>query len=338
MQARQGNRRTLVALALVAAGALWLLVQTGYVPKSLLDVMATWWPVLPVGAGLDLVLPHRRLARVPFTAWACLLILGLALFGFALATVTDTSRVVDRDPEVNSVDVTLDLGSAPTTIGRATDQSLFTAHFVGQPQGQVTSRPGSLGLIEVRPLPGTALPFIRRGRWTIGLPTALPVYLTIASRSAETSVDLTRISLADLIIDAGSGQLSASLPGVGSVYSAAVSGGSGRIALGIAPGASVDLAARFRSGATELFVGEGTDLRLGLRTGSGAVTLDLPDTAPIRLTIADDGSGRVTVPNFLVRRSGNGDRGSWESSNLDLGGRVIEVTISEAGSGAITIR
>lgn len=337
MPASQGNPRT-IALALVAAGTLWLLVQVGYVPRPLLDVMATWWPLFLVGAGLDLAMPRYRLAKLPYLALACLVVIGLALAGVALATASDTTYVLEHDPAVDTAVISLDLGDAPTAIGRADDDSLLTARFAGQPQGRVLSSLGSLGSIEVSPLPGARLPFSGRGRWTIGLPTALPVHLAIASRDANTTVDLTRVRLEGLVIDAGSGRFSAALPGVGAVYGADVSGGSGHFELRIAPGASLDLQARFRSGAAELFVGEGTDMRLGLRTGSGSVTLDLPDTAPIRLTIEDAGSGRITLPSFLARRSGSGDRGVWESSNLDHGGRVIEVTIGEAGSGAITIR
>jgi len=79
-------------------------------------------------------------------------------------------------------------------------------------------------------------------------------------------------------------------------------------------------------------------MRLTLRTGSGAVTLDLPDTAPIQLDVRDDGSGRLTVPAYLKRRSGSGDTGVWTSDTLDRGGRVIDVRIEQAGSGSITIR
>ncbi|HET8985707.1 MAG TPA: hypothetical protein VFN03_08105 [Trueperaceae bacterium] len=338
MQHSLGNRRALLALALVAAGALWLLVQIGFVPRILLDVMATWWPVLLVGAGLDIVAPRLRPVKVPFTALACLIIIGLALVGVSLSSASDTTHVVERDPGVYFADIDIELGSAPTTIGRVQDDSLLTAHFVGQPQGAVVSRLGSLAAIEVRTATATGLPFLGRGHWTIGLPTDVPIHLAVSSRSADSTVDLTRISLEELQLEVGSGQLSANLPGLGSVYSADVSGGSGDMQMRIAPGASVDMNARFRSGTTELFVGEGTDMRLELRAGSGSVTLDLPDTAPIRLSVEDDGSGRLFVPSFLERRSGSGDRGVWESGNLEQGGRVIEVTIREAGSGAVTIR
>ena len=331
------NYHGLLALVLVGSGVIWLLVLIGFVPAALIDVAATWWPLLLIGAGLDFLLPALRPARVPFTAFACLAVVVLALLGFTRSSASGTYHVVEHDPAVNATDVSLRLGSAPTTIG-ATDNALFRAQFVGQPQGGVVKREGPLTTIAVRPLPSAAMSFLTRGRWSIDLPSGLPTRLTLTSGSGAAVADLSGVNLEELVIDAGSGALSAALPGVGTVYTADVSAGSGNVEMRVAPGASVDMEARFRSGGGELFVGEGTDMRLRLRTGSGAVTLDLPDTAPIRLTVEDDGSGRLSVPSFLTRRSGSGDIGMWESRNLDVGGRVIEVVIVVVGSGAITIR
>ena len=326
-----------IAFVLVAAGTLWLLVQIGFVPQSLIDVVGTWWPLFLIGAGLDFMLPRYRPGRVPFTAVACLVVVVLALLGFTRSTAVGTSQVVELGPNVMAADISLRFGSAPATIGAADDDA-FTARFVGQPQGEVVSRQGPLTTITVRPLPGAGMSLLGRSHWDMYVPTRSPTRLTLIGSSGAVVADLTRVSLEDLVVDSGSGAFSADLPGVGTVYSAAVSGGSGHMEVRVAPGASVDMEARFRSGGGGLFVGEGTDMRLRLWTGSGAVSLDLPDTAPIRLRVADDGSGRLSVPGFLVRRSGTGDTGVWESRNLEVGGRVIEVEIVAAGSGAITIR
>src|SRR5690606_15782488 len=115
-------------------------------------------------------------------------------------------------------------------------------------------------------------------------------------------------------------------------------GGSGPIELSFAPGASVDVRASLGSGPTTVFVGEGTDARLRFRLGSGPLDLDLPDSAPIRLTVEDDGSGPLRVPRFLERRSGRGDTGVGESASLRNGGRVIDVVLEDVGSGPVTIR
>ena len=92
------------------------------------------------------------------------------------------------------------------------------------------------------------------------------------------------------------------------------------------------------SGPTSIFIGEGSDVRLTLETGSGPLDLDLPDSAPIRLTVRDDGSGPLRLPRFLERRSGSGDTGVWESASLRDGGRVIDIVLEEVGSGPVTVR
>ncbi len=114
--------------------------------------------------------------------------------------------------------------------------------------------------------------------------------------------------------------------------------GSGSARVRVAPGASLDIDADTGSGSLHLEVGHSTDLQLTLDAGSGAVTLDLPDDAPIRLEVTDDGSGRLNLPGYLVRRSGSGDTGVWQSAAFERGGRVILVRVVGAGSGSITVR
>lgn len=357
--------RTLLALALLAAGALWLLVATGFVPTALLKVLATWWPLLLVGGGLDLLLPRYRPLRLPYTAIASIAVLILALLGVTLRGPQRIEYRIDLGADARTVDVTLRLGSAPTTVGAAASGRTLGATFTGDTTGIVTldgsraqpldaapkahdqattadsqSAPPTEGdrpSIEIRPRWGPTTT-LGRADWTIGLPTALPVSLTADVGSGATTLDLEGVTLTDLNITAGSGAMHADLPGLGATYAATVTGGSGATELWIAPGASIDLDGRFTSGSVDIHVGEGTDMRLTLKTGSGAVTLDLPDTAPIRLDVRDDGSGKLTLPAYLTRRNGSGDTGMWTSDTLDRGGRVIDVRIEQVGSGSITIR
>lgn len=376
MSAGTGAAKSLIALVLMAAGTLWLLIATGFVPTSLLDVLATWWPLFLVGGGLDLLLPRSRPMRIPYTALATVAVLALALLGVTLGGPTTQRYGATRGPDVRTADVTLTLGSSRATVTGAEPGRLFSVDVTGNPRADVTldgtrltpntsngdtpatpaggpgPQPGTdleptdpvkveeraRADISVRPLRDTAASFLDRGTWTIGLPLDLPLDLAIEGGSATTTLDLADLLLTYLSIDASSGALQADLPGLGAIYRAGVNGGSGGIELRIAPGASLDLEATFRSGSGVLHVGEGTDMRLTLRAGSGAVTLDLPDTAPIQLDVRDDGSGRLTVPAYLKRRSGSGDTGVWTSDTLDRGGRVIDVRIEQAGSGSITIR
>lgn len=337
MRPNGADRLTLPAV-LITVGLLWLLIEIGFVPAALVGVLTRWWPLFLVGAGLDFLLPAQRPAKVPFVALAAVVVLLLGVFAPGAAGATDREVREVLDQGARSVTADIRTSSAPTTITTSRDpRTLVEASFVGQPVGRVRTTGGRDPRVEIRPVQ-SGLPFAGRGRWHVGLPASVPLALDIDSGSGALSLDLTNAALSRLELDAGSGALTARLPGMGAGYTADIDGGSGRINLTVAPGASLDLEAELSSGGASILIGEGTDLRLDLSTGSGGVDIDLPDTAPIRLEVRDDGSGRLRLPGFLVRRSGSGDTGVWESRNLGRGGRVIEIVIRDVGSGSITIR
>ena len=337
MRQNQPDRVTLPAV-LITVGILWLLIEIGFVPAGLVAVLANWWPLFLVGAGLDLMVPARRPANVPFVAIAAAIVLLLGVFAPGGASTADGDVREALSPGARSVTANVRTASAPTTITGARDAgALVEASFIGQPAGRVTTTGGREPRVEIRPV-RTGLPFAGRGRWHVGLPAAVPLSLTVDSGTGALSLDLNDVALQRLDLEASSGAVTARLPGAGASYTTEIDGGSGRLALTVAPGASVDMEAEFSSGGASMLIGEGTDLRLELKTGSGGVDIDLPDTAPIRLEVRDDGSGRLRVPGFLNRRSGSGDTGVWESRNLGDGGRVIEIRISDVGSGNITLR
>lgn len=337
MKKRDTDRLTLPAV-LITVGVLWLLIEVGFVPAGLVAVLTRWWPLFLVGAGLDLLAPSRRPAKVPFVAIAAVLVLLLGLFAPTAATTSDRQVREPLDQATRSVTVEIDAASAPTTITTTRDPgSLVEASFTGQPAGRVTTSGGREARVEIGPV-RSGLLFSGRGRWQIGLPSGLPLSLSLDGGSGAVHLDLSESALRFLELEGSSGAVTARLPGDGASYTAEIDGGSGRVNLNVPPGASVDMEAMFGSGGASIFIGEGTDLRFDLRTASGGVDLDLPDSAPIRLEVSDDGSGRLRVPGFLSRRSGSGDTGVWESTNLLNGGRVIEVRIHDVGSGNITLR
>jgi len=330
--------RTLLPVILIAVGILWLLIQIGFVPPGLVTALGRWWPLLLVGGGLDLLIPARRPAKVPFVAIAAVLMLLIGLVTPAGAGSDERQVREPLSQGVRSVVAEITTSHQPTTITTTSDPfSLIEADFSGGNPGRVSTSGSRDARVTVRPSRG-GLPFSRPGRWDIALPTSVPLSLTVDGGSGALNLELDRASLASLEIDGSSGGVSAALPGNGAAYRAEVDGGSGSVELSIAPGASVDMEAEFGSGSGSVFVGEGSDFRLELRSSSGAISLDLPDSAPIRLEVRDDGSGRLRLPGFLSRRSGSGDTGVWESANYGNGGRVIEVSVRDVGSGSITIR
>ncbi len=327
-------------IALIAIGLIWLLFATGFVPPALGVALARYWPLLLIGAGLDIWIPERRPLAVFFTAWAGALILLLAVFMPGGGTAVGDQEVYRALPE-DAQRVTFDVsnGSAEANV-RTTrlGQALVNARFTGEPRGRVSISEGRNPTVRIEPEGEFFSLFTGRTRWDIEVPGAVPLDVRLDGGSGPLVADLSGARVESLSLDVGSGPSTLVLPGGGTPYRVEVDGGSGPLTMSFAPGSSVDMTAELGSGPTVIRIGEGTDMRLSLDTGSGPLELDLPDSAPIRLTIQDDGSGPLSLPRFLERRSGRGDTGVWESSNLSDGGRVVDVTLEDVGSGPVTIR
>lgn len=330
------TRQTL-AYALLALGALWLLIEIGFVPQSLTNAMLEWWPLLLVGLGLDIVLPSARRGPLPITAYAAAAILVIAVFGLAGRQAAPTTYSHALPPSARTLTAEIELGSIATTIGAARQGLAVEAELDGVQPGKVELSGAADLEFEFSRGRGGMFDF-RRTKWSIDLTPALPLALELRSGSGSVTADLTSHDLSALLLDAGSGSVTMSLPGGGRYYRAEIDGGSGSMTLDVDARASLDLALQTHTGATRLSVGEGTDLQLTLSTRSGSVDIDLPDDAPIRIEVQDDGSGRLRIPDYLGRRSGSGETGVWQSSTFERGGRVINITVVQAGSGSITFR
>ena len=332
------STRQIVAYALVALGALWLLIEVGFVPPSLTRALLEWWPLLLIGLGLDFVLPANKRGPLPITVYAATGILLISLFGIsAPKAVTEQEFQRPIPPDARSLTALIELGAVRSNIQAAEPGTAVEAEFEGQSPSKVELTGTTELQFEIRRGRPT-FQFGRRASWDIELTPTLPTALDVRSGSGSAQLDLGQFDLTAFTLDAGSGSTDLTLPGGGRYYRADIEAGSGRLDARVEAGASLDLALQTRSGSVNLQVGEGTDLQLHLATRSGAVTIDLPDNAPIRIEILDDGSGRVRVPDYLTRRSGNGDTGVWQSDSFERGGRVINVTVVEAGSGSITFR
>ncbi len=332
------SARHLPALLLVAVGVLWLLIESGFVPPALTLALFSWWPLLVIAAGLDLVVPAARRGPLPFIVYGAVVILVIGAFGGA-GRQRQTVDIFQRDMPAGarSLEVNLELANPRTHVAATIGARLVDASFSGLRPADVSLTGEEHRVLTVEPrrvAPGLLL---SGGEWRVSLTPDLPLTLTVNGGSGSSQLDLSHLDLVRLLLSAGSGASDLVLPGNGRYYQAEVDAGSGKLDVAVTAGASLDLTATAGSGGMNLSVAPRTDLQLTLAIGSGNVALDLPEEAPIRLTISDDGSGWVRVAGFLTRRSGRGDTGVWESAALARGGRVIEVNVIKVGSGNLTI-
>jgi len=330
--------RQLLAIALVAIGALWLLIEIGFVPPSLTRALLHWWPLLLVGFGLDLAIPASKRGPAPITVYAAAAILLIALT--TRGQTPTTPEAAYRQPlpaNARSMTAIIELGSVKSSLGPADPGVAVNAEFDAHAPSKVELTGATDLQFELRRPRSTLFDF-SRSEWQVQLTPEVPLTLDLRTGSGTANVDLRQFDITSLIVDSGSGSTHLQLPGGGTYYRADVGTGSGSTNLTVDAGASLDLILQTGSGSVNVAIDEGTDLQLVLATRSGAVTLDLPDDAPIRVEIQDDGSGRVRLPNYLNRRSGTGDTGTWQSQTYERGGRVINITVVDVGSGSITFR
>ncbi|MFO7545724.1 MAG: hypothetical protein R6W77_09535 [Trueperaceae bacterium] len=334
------TRATALPLALMGAGVLWLLVEVGFVPNGLTRALLLWWPLFLVAVGIDLLAPRARPWRVPFTYLAALAVLLLGVVGLGAPRPPETTTAHEViPPGARTLHAIVDLGNAHGVI---TASNAFPVLLDGTFEGRPTPNVGTGGLndivVEVRPAAGAPSLARSAGTWRLALAATLPTALELRSEAGGAHVDLASFALETLSLDAGNGDVHLLLPGRGEGYEVRIDGGRGHVEIDVRTGASLDLVAELGAGGATLRVEPGSDVRALVATGLGDLILDLPQDAPIRLEVLEDGPGRVDVGNALLRRVGSGDTGIWQSLALERGGRVIDVRIVDVGAGSITVR
>lgn len=333
--------RQLLAVFLIAVGALWLLVSIGYIPVRVATAALSLWPVLAIGIGLDLLHVRRAAAGLPWSALAAAVVVVLALLGAPFGLGASATELSATEPlaGARSAAFEFDLGPAPTTIRAAADPETLIAAEVrdsGRVRLDVRGQRDKTVMV-TRRRPGFAFaPGLAGAAWQLALNPRVPVTLAVDAGSGRTTADLRGLHLERLVYDGGSGFSELRLP-VGT-YGAAFDLGSGRTEVSLEAGATANLEVATGSGASAWTLPSGGAVRLALDSGSGSVTIDVPDDAAILVTATDRGSGGLRLPPWLERVGGSGETGQWRSLPARTEQPEVTIEINGAGSGSITIR
>jgi len=332
------DRRDLRALLLIAAGVVWLVVESG--GPAAASGLGFYWPLLLVGVGLDL-LGWTRPWRVPYTVLAAaVVLLGTLVAPSPLGSGRPT-QLAEPVGSARAASVRLELSDAASSVAAGHDPaSLVTVHTDGWRHAVLDATGSDPKAVRVRPASGGRRPALslRGSHWRIDLVRNLPLALTVNAGSGRARLDLSRLNLTSLRLQGGSGAVAAVLPDSVSRYRAVVALGSGASALQVASGAAVDLELDTGSGRTSVTFAEFSAGRVTLRAGSGPVVIDVPGNAPVQLVVTGVGSGALRVAGFLKRTSGTGETGVWRTGPGAGGLTGIDILVQRAGSGPITVR
>ncbi|HEY9087301.1 MAG TPA: DUF5668 domain-containing protein [Anaerolineaceae bacterium] len=328
---KDGYRSLFWPVMLIGIGALWLLGNLNLLNLNMLSMLAALWPLLLVGAGLDLLFARRSpvigalIALLLVGAAAFVLISGASL-GIQLPNagefkVEEFTAPIDG---AQSATINLDTSSQPVAISsleRSENLLEATIGHYGQMDFLISGGADRQITLRRQPTVGFSMDFVppQNAKWEIYLTRDIPIDLRIDSGSGSIAMDLSQTTLSAFALDSGSGSGSMVLPASADGYTAEVNSGSGSI--------SIDLPAD-------------STLTLRIDSGSGSVNIDLPDGAAARVEVQNGGSGAVRLPAELDRIEGDSgeDEGVWETDGFSSAQHKIEIILEDVGSGSITVR
>lgn len=212
-------------LILIVFGVLLLASNLGYIQFDVWQFVATWWPLLLIIGGLDLLIGSLRMRNVkPRT-------LALPLGSVAQA------------------DVSINYGAGDLVIGKAAPGNIVDATYTGDLRYEAT--PAGRIRLKLEPLNGWA--WGSGGyRWSIGLTDTVPLKLLLDGGAASANLDLTDLKVADLHVKTGASSTVIKLPRASGVTTVRINAGAASVKLIVPEGVAARVHSSMAIGATDI--------------------------------------------------------------------------------------
>lgn len=197
-------------------------------------------------------------------------------------------------------------------------------------------------------------------KWDIAIDPSLPLDLDAHSSSGALSLDLRDFTVTNLRADTSSGAINLTLPAVeagipvsvnsssgvvtatvlddAEVAFSTIETSSGSVTVNVGTAADVSADIRTSSGMVNLNLGANVDAQFTINSSSGAVVADVPEGAAVRLEVAENSSGAVNVPGWLLQLSGDDKIGVWETDGFDTAEHQVFITVERTSSGSVTVQ
>lgn len=248
MKERKPGRGTfsLLGLILVALGVIFLLQNLGVLGWGIWGTLWSFWPVILVLIGLNILLGGR-------SPWLMLGITAVVLIGIiAAAVVIERSRssaVATSFSQplqgITGTEAKIDFGAGELLIGSLPPDSPSLVEGKGYPEvKQDFRRQDGTGVLNLS-VPGRAFwPFGGKGlRLEASFSPQVPLELTVKAGASDAQVDLTNLQVRRLQVDVGASRLSLRLPSKAGATEAEVRAGAADVSIIIPQGVAARIAA-----------------------------------------------------------------------------------------------
>lgn len=290
------SRGVLFPVLLIAAGALLLAMNFGFVRSDIWVDLVTLWPVLLIGLGLSVILGGSRLGAFAAAAVTLALLAGGTMWLQRQTGAVSRAPVAIDAPVAGLRDAAIVLapGAAEVTLRAlpSGDRRLIqgtASSGRGRPPEPSFKVNGTTGRFELTEPSPTMVGFgdIRGRIWDLAVARGVPLAVTVNGGVGRYTLDLAEVTLTSLDLDIGVGNAEAMLPANGR-FAVKVNGGVGSVTLHLPPGLAARVEADSGIGAVHV---TGID-----KVGDGAWKSPDFDAATDRADITlDVGVGAVTV-------------------------------------------
>ena len=322
------NRSLFWPVVLVGVGVIWLLYNLDLISGTNLSAVVRLWPLLLIGAGLDLLFGRRY----PITG---------ALFG--LAVVAGLITIILAGPRfglVSSPEMQTETFVAPTGLARRakldfqfSSGNIQLKPLSGSPNlvvatathsGRVEFEDGGTTNRVIR-LSGpqhTGSPFVwfnslGEQTWDVSVSPEVPVDISIGVSSGQAEILLNGLKAESADIRVSSGDTEVLLPATGKAYPTNV---------------------RISSGTLQISIPAGTETVIDSQISSGRLTFEVPTSSPVRFEVTQKSSGNVRLPErFQLVQGGERGEGVWEAPGSDPSAPLIEISVG-ISSGTVIVR
>ena len=245
----------LFPLVLIVLGFLLLFSNLGYIQFDFWQFVQTWWPLILIILGLDVLIGSMRARRVKTQTLA-----------FDLGAAPQA-------------DVAVNFGAGDLTIGKAAPGKIVDGTFEGEVR--YDARPDGRVWLKLEPFNWWG--WNPRGyRWTVGLTDAVPLKLSLDGGAANANVDLTDLRLSELRLKTGASSTVVRLPRAAGMTHVRINAGAASVKLLVPEGVGARIRSNMALGSNDV------DQRRFPRSGGDYVSPDY-DTAPNKIDIQFEG-------------------------------------------------
>ncbi len=252
MENREPHHGVVGPVILISLGVIFLFNNLGWLDWSVWATLLRLWPVLLIGAGLDILIGRR-------SVWGSLLVALLLLavgagaicfYQTRASAPSATAESVEQDLQgASQARVVIDPGVGQLHLNAMDDADTLLSGRIDLERGERLTTDADLSgdtldysLSTDRDEWNFWGPWGMDRNWQISLTSEVPIGLTVDTGVGSAEIDLRQLTITDFVLNTGVGSTVVTLPATGD-FSAAIDGGVGLLVVRIPEGVAARIEA-----------------------------------------------------------------------------------------------